>query len=406
MADLLQDVRYALRSLGRDKSFVAIAVLTLALGIGANTAIFSIVNAVLLQPLPYSDPSRLFVVYEVHPAPVLRTRLSAENFLDLQREARSFDTLGAYSGTGFTLSGRGEPEFVTGQAISAELLDALGVQPLLGRRFRPEENEGGRDQVVLLGHALWQRRYGGDPSIVGQTITANGKPYTVIGVMPAGFEFPNKRYQLWIPFAFRNNATGMVNRSSRFLQVAGRLRDGVSAEQAQAELTALSNRLARAFPGANADATMRMASLLDETVGSLRGALLLVLSAVGFVLLIACANVTNLLLARASTRERELAVRTVLGASRLRLMRQLLTETLVLYVAGACAGLLLAAWALDALIALGPADTPRLDRTELDPTTLAFTLAITLAAGIAFGLLPAFQATRRAPAEHQKAAGR
>ena len=193
MADLLQDVRYALRSLGRHKSFVAIAVLTLALGIGANTAIFSIVNAVLLQPLPYSDPSRLFVVYEVHPAPVLRTRLSAENFLDLQREARSFDTLGAYSGTGFTLSGRGEPEFVTGQAISAELLDALGVQPLLGRRFRPEENEGGRDQVVLLGHALWQRRYGGDPSIVGQTITANGKPYTVIGVMPAGFEFPNKR---------------------------------------------------------------------------------------------------------------------------------------------------------------------------------------------------------------------
>ena len=204
--------------------------MTLALGIGANTAIFSIVNAVLLQPLPYPDASRLFVVYEQRAAPVLRARFSAENFLDVQREARSFDALGGYIGTGFTLSDRSEPEFVMGQMISAELLDALDVQPLVGRRFRPDENEGGRDQVMLLGYALWQRRYGGDPAIVGRAITANGKPYTVVGVMPANFEFPQKRYEVWVPFAFRNNAQGMVNRGTHYLQVTGRLRSGTSPE--------------------------------------------------------------------------------------------------------------------------------------------------------------------------------
>ena len=406
MTTVFQDVRYAFRSLGQDKSFAAVAVLTLALGIGANTAIFSIVNAVLLQPLPYRDASRLFVIYEQHPAPVLRTRLSAENFLDLQRQARSFEALGAYTGTGFTLSGRGEPEFVIGQMISAELLDALGVRPLFGRPFRPEENEGGRDQVMLLGYTLWQRRYGADPAIVGQTITANGKPYTVIGVMPDGFDFPNKRYQLWVPFAFRNNAQGLVNRTARFLQVAGRVRDGIPPDRARAELTTIARRLEEAYPGENADVTMRMASLAEETVGDVRGALLLLLSSVGFVLLIACANVTNLLLARASTREREIAVRTALGASRARLVRQLLTETLVLYGTGACAGMLLAAWGLDALIALSPGDIPRLDQTRLDVATLAVTLGLTLATGIVFGLVPALQATKHAPAEHLKAAAR
>ena len=407
LRDIWQDLRYATRMLRKQPAFTLAAVLTLALGIGANTAIFSIVNAVLLQPLPYPDPSRLFVVYQpVSRGVGDRARFSAENFLDLQRESRSFEALGAYAGTGFTLSDRGEPEFVMGQLISAELLDVLHVQPLIGRALRPEENEGGRDQVMLLSHGLWQRRYGGDPGIVGQTITANGKPYTVVGVMPAAFEFPQKRYEVWVPFAFRHNTQGMVNRGTHFLQVAGRLRGGPSFEQAQAELTTIARRLEQAYPDSNTGSTMRMVSLVDDTVGNVRTALLLVLSAVGFVLLIACANVTNLLLARASTRQREIAVRTTLGASRARLLTQLLTETLVLYAAGACAGLALAAWGLDALIALSPGDIPRLDRTELDLTTLTFTIGLTLVVGIVFGLVPASYSMHRVPAEQLKEAAR
>jgi putative ABC transport system permease protein len=406
LEQLRQDVRYAMRTLRRRPGYAAVAIVTLALGIGANTAMFSIANAVLLQPLPYPDASRLFVVYEQRPAPVLRTRLSAENFLDLQRQARSFKALGAYSGTGFTLSGQGEPEFVLGQKISAELLDALEVQPLVGRRFHPDENEGGRDQVVLLSHALWQRRYGGDSAIVGQKIILNGTPHTVAGVMPAGFDFPHKRYQLWVPFAFRNNAQGMVSRSARFLQVTGRLQDGISPEQAQAELTSIARRLEEAYPGENASSTMRMASLIDETVGDVRTALVLLVCAVGFVLLIACTNVTNLLLARASTRQREIAVRTALGGSRARLVRQLVTETLVLYGAGACAGILLAAWGLGTLVAFSPQDIPRLDETRLDLTTLAVTLGIVLTAGIVSGLFPALRTANRTPEHHLRAAAR
>ena len=407
LADVLQDLRHALRLLRKQPAFTLAAILTLALGIGANTAIFSIVNAVLLQPLPYPDQSRLFVVHRSRSYDGSdRSRLSAENFLDLQREARSFEALGAYAGTGFTLTGGGEPEFVMGQMISAELLDVLDVPPLIGRALRPEENEGGRDQVMLLSHGLWQRRYGADPGIVGQTITANGKPYTVVGVMPAGFEFPQKRYELWVPFAFRNNTQGIVNRGTHFLQATGRLRAGASLDQAQAEVTTIARRLAEAYPDSNTGSTMRLVSLVDDTVGNVRTALLLVFSAVGFVLLIACVNVTNLLLARASTRQREIAVRTTLGASRARLMTQLLVETLVLYAAGAGAGLALAAWGLDAFIAVSPGDIPRLDRTELDLTTLTFTIGLTLASGIVFGLVPAFYSTYRRPAEQLKAAAR
>jgi putative ABC transport system permease protein len=406
MNALLLDVRYALRSLAQHKTFAGVAILTLAVAIGANTAIFSVVNAVLLRPLPYADASHLYVVYEDHPEPVRRTRLTSENFLDLQRQARSFAALGGYVGTGFTLTGGGEPEMVIGQMISAELLSALGVGPLHGRPFRADENEGGRDQVMLLGYGLWQRRYGGNPGIIGQTITANGRPYTVVGVMPASFEFPTKRYQLWVPFAFRNNAAGMVNRQARFMQVVGRLREGVSPEEAQTELTMIARRLEEAYPKENADTTMKMASLVEESVSDVRTALLLLQSAVGFVLLIACANVTNLLLARASSREREVAVRTALGASRKRLVRQLLTEALVLYGLGAAAGILLAAWILDGLIAVSPADIPRLDQTSLDLPTLGFTLAVTLLTGLAFGAVPALHSTKHPPAEQLKAAAR
>src|SRR4030095_9689881 len=246
-----EHLRYATRMLSKQPAFPVAAVLTLALGIGANTAMFSIVNAVLLQPLPYPDPSRLFVVHAQ-----LKTRVSAENFLDLQRDAHSFDALGAYAGTGFTLTDRGEPEFVMGQTISAELLDALDVRPLDRTTFRPDETEAGGDQVILLSHGLWQRRYAGDPGIVGRTITANGKPYTVVGVMPAAFEFPQRRFDLWVPSPFRNNAQGTVNRGTHFLQVAGRLRGGISVEQAQAELDTIASRLALEYPDAHTGLTM------------------------------------------------------------------------------------------------------------------------------------------------------
>lgn len=394
MSSILQDVRYALRALLQHKGFAAVAIVTLAIGIGVNTAIFSIVNAVVLRPLPFPGVERLMVVYEQHPAPVNRTRLSSENFLDLQRESRAFDALGGYIGTGFTFSSDGDPELVIGQMVSAELFTALGVQPLIGRTIRPEENEGGRDQVLVLGHALWQRRFGGDPSVIGRVVTVNARPYTIVGVMPKDFEFPSNRYQLWAPFAFRNNAQGMVNRNARYLQVVGRLKSGMAPEQAEAELATIAARLEKAYPDENASTTLRAASLVEETIGDVRPAMFLLWSVVGFVLLIACANVTNLLLARASAREREVAVRAALGAGRWRLVRQLLTETLVLYGVGALAGVLLAAWGLDLLVGLSPADIPRLDQTRLDRTTLFFTLAISLLTGLMFGILPALQTTK------------
>ena len=394
---LRQDVLHSFRMLRRSPGFTAAAVVTLALGIGANSAVFSVVNAVLLRPLPYPEADRLFMAFQFHEqADVGRTRAAPLDFLDWQQRSRSFTVMAAHTGTGFTLTGDGEPELVIGQLVSAELFDVLSIKPLLGRVFLPAENAAGHNRVMVLSHGLWQRRYGGDPSIVGRVIQANGEPYTVIGIMPLGFDYPERRYQLWVPFPFRGtNSEGVpVNRQSRYLQVVARLRDGVTPARAEAELAAIGASLAREYPDSNARTTVQMVSLTEETVGNVRPALLLLLGAAGFVLLIACANVTSLLLARASTRRHEMAVRWALGGGMARLARQLLTETVLLFGLGLAAGLLAAQVTLRAVRALGPQDIPRLEEAGLDWQVLLITAAIACVAALVFGLVPALQTAR------------
>ncbi|HEV8581580.1 MAG TPA: ABC transporter permease [Thermoanaerobaculia bacterium] len=406
---LLQDVRHSFRMLRRSPGFTVAAVVTLALGIGANAAVFSVVDAVLLRPLPYPEPDRLFVLYRLNTQENIgRTRAAPLDFLDWQKRSRSFSAMAAHIGTGFTLTGGGEPEMVIGQLVSAELFDVLAARPLLGRTFRPDENEAGRDRVMLLSHRLWQRRFGGDPAVVGRTIVANNRPYTVVGVMPPGFDYPGSRYQLWVPFPFRgtNEDNLPVNRQSRYLQVIGRLEPGITPEQAAADLDRVGRQLAEEYPDSNSGTTANMISLTEDTVGGVRKALLLLLGAAGFVLLIACANVTSLLLARASTRRREMAVRSALGVGLPRLVRQLLTETLVLFAAGLVAGLLVAQGTLGAVRTVGPRDIPRLEEADLDTRALLLSATAAGVAALLFGLAPALQAARAGASGAAKIGGR
>ncbi len=397
MDTLLQDVRFAVRTLAKNRGFTTVAIVTLALGIGATTAIFSVINAVLVRPLGYPDPERLFVLSQLAANPrVGKIPATPLDFVDFRNEARSFASMAAYTGTGFTLTGEDGPELVIGQLVTAELFDVLGVRPLLGRTLRPGENEAGRDQVVVLGYELWQQRYGGDPTIVDRDVTINGRAFTVVGVMPPGFDFPSPRYVLWAPLALRGAAEGgpPINRNAHYLRVIGRLRDGATAEAASAELGGIARRIANAYPATNEGVGVAITPLRDEVVGNVRRALLLLFGAVGFVLLIACANVTNLLLARATGRHREMAIRSALGATRGRIIRQLFTENAVIYLAGAAAGIALARWGLELLIAYGPADMPRLATTSIDTAVLLFTLGTTLLTALSFGLGPAWHIAR------------
>jgi putative ABC transport system permease protein len=390
------DARYAARALLRTPGFALAAILTLALGIGANTALFAIVYGILLQPLPYAEADKLYTVYQTSES-VGRTRAAPLDFLDWQERTRAFAAMGAHAGTSFTLSGSSDPEFVIGQLISAELFDVLAVRPKIGRAFRPEENEAGRNQVVILSHRLWMRRFGGDPNAVGRTIIANGRPFTVIGVMPAEFAYPSTRYELWTPFPFRGN-TGdnlPVNRESRYLQVIARLRPTITAAQAQADMNGIAQGLARQFPESHANRGIGISSLLDETVGEVRRAVWLVFAGATLVFLIACTNVTSLVLARFTVRERELGVRTALGASRPRLIRQIVVEMLLLYGSSAVVGVLLAYVLLQVVVALAPANLPRVHDVALLSPVLAFTFMITFGAALIFGLLPAWHALRR-----------
>ncbi len=389
------DVRHAARGLLRTPGFTVPAVLTLALGIGANTAMFAVVYGILLRPLPYPEANKLHLVFQSSET-VGRTRAAPLDFIDWRERSRTFASMAAHVGTGFTLTGGADPELVIGQLVSAELFDVLGVRPSLGRTFLPDEHEAGDDQVVILSHALWARRFGADPDVVGITITANGLPFTIVGVMPPGFAYPSTRYELWAPFPFReSNSYGVpVNRTSRYLQVIGRLRPGVTSAQADADMDAVAQGLARQFPDTHGDRGIQIASLLDETVGGVRRAVSLVFAGATLILLIACTNVTSLLLARFSTREREFGVRTALGAGRAQLIRQLTVETLVLYGIAGILGVLLANWLLQAVVALAPADLPRVQDIALLRPVVAFSFVTALPAALVFGLAPAWHALR------------
>ncbi len=388
--DLTQDIRYAIRVLAKNPAFTIIAVIALALGIGANSAIFSVVNAVLLRPLPFKHPEQLLMLWEnaAHQGFPKNTP-SPANFLDWQKQAQSFTGMAAMAERSFNLTGVGEPERLDGRRVSANLFELLGVPAMLGRTFVPEDDKPGT-HVVLLSYSLWQRRFGSNPGVIGGALTLNGESYTVVGVMPPLVQLPgyeNVSDQLWVPIAFSSEEA--AQRGNHFLEVIARMKSGVTLKQAQAEMETIAARLAQQYPDYNMRIGAVVVPLHEQVVGDIKPALLVLLGAVGFVLLIACANVANLLLARAAVRQKEIALRLALGASQSRLIRQFLTESVLLAMSGAGLGLLLAFVGLRALRAFIPASISQADMIGIDARVLIFTVLIAVATGIAFGLAPA-----------------
>jgi len=406
-----QDTRYALRMLRKNPGFTAVAVLTLALGIGANTAIFSVVYAVLLKPLPYPDSGQLFSVFQARPRAGIRgLGWSYPNFVDLRDQNHVFSAVAGNQNHQLTLTGRGEPSVVDTSVVTAEFFSVFGEAPLAGRIFTPEDGKPGAPAVVMLSEGLWRAKFGGDPSVIGSSIDLDKKPFTVVGVMPAQFRFPllSKSEEVWIPLAqdpvFSNF---MPFRQGHLLQVTGRLKPGVSVGQARAELDALAAQFAKEHPAENTGWETRILPLQSVLAWDVRSALWVLLGAVGLVLLIACANIVNLLLARATSRAKEIALRATLGAGRARIIRQLLTESAVLCLLGGGAGTALAYWGARGLSALLPPSMPRVNAIGIDKGVLLFALALCLFASCAVGLVPAlFAATANLPKAIRAGAGR
>ncbi len=410
--EMIQDLRFGLRMLLKHKGATTIAILTLSLGIGANTAIFSVVNAVLLRPLPFAEPERL-VWFGAWVGNDKEQGVTPADYLDYREQSRSFTQFAASVLDGFpmNLSGGGDPEPVMGVNVTANYMDVFGVKPALGRIFAAEEgpegnNTEGGDQVVVLSHALWQRRFGGNPAVINQKITIDNRIVTVIGVMPPQFQYP-PGVEFWLPFRFPASPQDAYrSREVRLLRPVARLKPGVTMAEAKAEVEIIARRLQSLYPRTNANKSLFLTPLQERLIGNVRLTLLTLLGAVGCVLLIACANVANLLLARASARGREIAVRSALGASRGRVVRQLLTESLALASIGASGGMLLAKGGMKLLVAISADYLPRADEVRIDATVFGFTLAVAFLTGLLFGLAPALQSARLDLTEALKEGGR
>jgi putative ABC transport system permease protein len=406
MPALCQDLRFGLRHLWKSPGFSGVALLTLALGVGATTALFSVVHAVLLRPLRFEAPERLVLVWEYAPddAGVMhRWRATAGNYFDWKAQATVFEDMALFASAGLNWTGDGEPEQLLGARVTASYFRVLGVDPLLGRRFLPEENEPGRERVVILSHGLWQRRFGASNDVVGRTLELDGAPYEIVGVMPEGVYPTSPRapgrlpflavyQQIWVPMALTE--ARRQDRGSHVFGVLGRLQDGVTMEEARAEMAAIASRLEAAYPKENEGEGAVVVPYMDEVVGSVRPALFVLFGAVGLVLLLACANIGSLLLARSAARGPEVAVRTALGAGRAALVRQFLSENLLLGVLGGTLGLAVARVGVVLLTRLSPEEVPRLSESRLSLTVLGFALALSLASALLFGLAPALSMSR------------
>jgi putative ABC transport system permease protein len=407
MESIFQDIRYSVRSLIKTPGFTAVAVIVLALGIGANTAIFTVVNAILLRPLPYPDSDKLVMLWETNPRfqiGIDTLPVTHGNFMDWREQNSVFEYVSALGVGRWNLTGAGEPDRISGASVSPNFFRLMGTEPKPGRAFLDDEDRSGAGKVVVISHSLWQRRFAGQADVIGKPMTLDGESYTVIGVAPEGFQFPRAnelpffvgvatQTDLWRPMTLTDDFVNK-KRANHQLCVIAELRPGVTREQAQTEMTAIAERLEQSHPDSNQGIGVKVVPLNEQVVGNVRAALLVLMGAVAFVLLIACANVANLLLARSSARQKEIAIRTALGASRRRIVRQLLTEALLLSMTAAVIGTLLSLWGVKAMLSLSHNNLPRVSEISVDVRVLGFTVGIALLTSVLFGLIPALQASK------------